>query len=52
MSVAPELLASAGGVRYVLADKGYDADALRQTVRKAGGVPVIPGRVTRKKAIA
>ena len=31
---------------------GYDADALRRTVRRAGAVPVIPGRITRKKKIA
>lgn len=31
----------------MLADKGYDADALRQ----AGAVPVIPSRVTRKRKI-
>jgi transposase len=34
-----------------LADKGYDADALRRIIRTAGAVPVIPGRVNRKKAI-
>ena len=49
--MAPALLASAGGARYVLADKGYDADALRRTLRQAGAVPVIPGRVTRKRRI-
>lgn len=45
------MLARAGGARYVLADKGYDADALRRTLRQAGAVPVIPGRVTRKRRI-
>ena len=45
-------MACAGGARYVLADKGYDADALRRTLRQAGAVPVIPGRSTRKKKIA
>ena len=52
VTVAPELLADVKGARYVLADKGYDADALRRTVRRAGAVPVIPGRITRKKKIA
>jgi len=47
ITVAPALLAQARGARYVLADKGYDADALRQ----AGAVPVIPGRVTRKRKV-
>jgi len=45
------LLARAGGARYVLADKGYDADALRRTLRQAGAVPVIPGRISRKRQI-
>ena len=31
---------------------GYDADALRRTVRRAGAVPVIPGRITRKRRIS
>jgi transposase len=35
-----------------LADKGYDADALRRSLRQARAVPVIPGRITRKKKIA
>jgi len=52
VTVAPALLARAGGARYVLADKGYDADALRRTLRQAGAVPVIPGRRTRKRHIA
>ncbi len=51
VTVAPGLLARAKGARYVLADKGYDADALRRTVRQAGAVPVIPGRVTRKRKV-
>jgi transposase len=51
VTVAPVLLARARGARYVLADKGYDADALRRAVRKAGAVPVIPGRSTRKRRI-
>ncbi len=45
------MLARAGGARYVLADKGYDADALRRTLRQAGAVPVIPGRISRKRQI-
>jgi transposase len=51
VTVAPGLLARASGARYVLADKGYDADALRRAVRQAGAVPVIPGRITRKRSI-
>jgi transposase len=52
VTAAPDLLTRAGKVRYVLADKGYDADALRRIIRTAGAVPVIPGRINRKRAIA
>ena len=38
-------------MRYLLADKGYDADRLRRSLRDAGAVPVIPGRRNRKRAI-
>ena len=51
IAVAPELLARAGGARHVLADKGYDADALRRVLRQADAVPVIPGQVTRKRPV-
>ncbi len=44
VTAAPELLARMGRARYVLADKGYDADPLRRALRQAGAVPVIPGR--------
>ena len=40
-----------GRTRYVLADKGYDADALRRSLRQAGTVPVIPGRSNRKRTV-
>ena len=51
VKAAPELLARMGRARYVLADKGYDADALRRSLRQVGAVPVIPGRRSRKRAI-
>lgn len=51
ITVAPALLARAGGVRYVLADKGYDADELRRALRQSKVVPVIPGRIDRKRKI-
>ena len=35
----------------MLADKGYDADDLRKSLRQAGAVPVIPGRANRKRKI-
>jgi len=39
------------GARYLLADKGYDADALRRSLREKGVTPVIPGRSNRKRKI-
>jgi len=30
--------------QYVVADKGYDSDALRTQIRKQGAMPVIPSR--------
>ncbi len=40
-----------GRAKYVVADKGYDADTLRRSLRPAGAVPVIPGRSNRKRAV-
>jgi len=45
------LLERAGRMRYLLADKGYDADQLRRSLRDAGAVPVIPGRRNRNRTI-
>lgn len=47
IKAAPALLERAGRMRYLLGDKGYDADRLRET----GTIPVIPGRRNRKRAI-
>jgi transposase len=51
MKAAPVLLAGLTGARYVLADKGYDANALRKMICSVSIVPVIPGRRNRKRAI-
>ena len=51
VKAAPALLERAGPIRYLLGDKGYDADRLRRSLREAGAVPVIPGRRNRKHAI-
>ncbi len=32
---------------YVIADKGYDADALRDLIESMGAIPVIPARKNR-----
>lgn len=46
------LIHRTGGARYLIADKGYDADDIRKTLRQDGIVPVIPGRRNRKRKIA
>src|SRR5450759_754899 len=51
VKAAPALLKQAGRMRYLLADKGYDADQLRRSLRDADAVPVIPDRRSRKRAI-
>lgn len=52
MKAANLMLHRASGARYLLADKGYDANAIRRDLRKDGVVPVIPGRSNRKRKIA
>ncbi len=52
MKAAPVLLSQLKGARYLVADKGYDADALRSALRSRGTLPVIPGRINRKRTIA
>lgn len=50
---SPHLPALIAGVRTtaVLADKGYDSDANRRAIRKAGAEPCIPPRRNRTAAI-
>ena len=49
--MAETLLAEADNCRYVLADKGYDSDRLRKSIRDKGARPVIPGRKSRKRKV-
>ena len=49
--IAPVLLNSLKGAKYLLADKGYDANSLRKHLRQSAIVPVIPGRSNRKRSI-
>ncbi len=50
--VAPDLIAAVPGrLRRLVADRGYDADALRCDLRAAGTMPIIPGRRTRRRPI-
>lgn len=45
------MLERAGPMRYLLGDKGYDANCLRKSLRGNGTSPVIPGRQNRKRVI-
>ena len=49
--VADELIEAAGPVRRLIADRGYDANSLRLTLRSVGTIPVIPGRRSPKRPI-
>ena len=51
IKAAPALIERAGRMRYLLSDKGYDADHLRRSLREVGTTPVIPGKCNRKRAI-
>jgi transposase len=49
--IADELIEAAGPVRRVIADRGYDANHFRCTLRSVGTVPIILGRRSRKRPI-
>ena len=51
MRAAPVLIAEAGRLRRMIADRGYDANALRKTLRSQQTQPIIPGRRSRKRPI-
>ena len=38
-------------MKRVIADRGYDANRIRATLREQGIIPVIPGRRNRKRPI-
>jgi len=48
---AGAVLAAARPLRRLIADKGYDANALRTKLRADGVKPIIPGRINRKRTI-
>lgn len=50
--MALPLLAKAGRLRALIADKAYDANALREALKAAGAKAVIPSTATRARAIA
>ena len=52
VTVAPQVIAAIPGrLRRLVADRGYDADPLRDNLRAAGTAPVIPGRRTRRQPV-
>ena len=38
-----------GCIRYVIADKGYDSDAIRESIVESGRIAVIPYQKNRKR---
>jgi len=51
VTMAGPLMDAAGRVRCLIADKGYDANALRRRLHAEGAEAVIPGRSNRKVPI-
>jgi len=51
VTMAGPLMDAAGRVRCLIADKGYDANALRKRMNADGAQVVIPGRSNRKVPI-
>jgi transposase len=47
IAAAPEVLALAPPMRALIADKGYDGDALRTEIVRRGAKPVIPNKSNR-----
>jgi transposase len=45
------LIEEATRFKRLVADRGYDANHFRTTLREAGTTPVIPGRINRKRPI-
>ena len=51
ITVAPTLIAAAGLIERLVADKGYDADSLRRLLTAQGTEAVIPSTRSRKRPI-
>jgi transposase len=45
------LVGEIAGMKRLIADRGYDANRLRATLRDQGTIPIIPGRRNRKRPI-
>ena len=46
--VAPELIAELPVSEYVIADKGYDSESIREAIREKSSIPIIPRRQNSK----
>jgi len=51
IALAPSLLAAAGPIKRLIADKAYDANSLRQLLADQGANAVIPSTASRNKPI-
>ncbi len=51
MKGADLLVGETAGMKRLIADRGYDANRLRATLRSQNTIPVIPGRRNRKRKI-
>ena len=51
IEVIDDLLAQGRPIKRLIANKGYDADKLRKTLKAAGTTPIIPGHINRKRSI-
>ena len=47
-TIAPELIAKLPQSEYVIADKGYDSENIRELIRSRSSIPVIPRRCNSK----
>ena len=51
VKAAPLFADAIRGAGFLIADKGYDANSFRRSLRETGARPVIPGRSNRKRPI-
>jgi transposase len=51
VKAADQLIGDTAGMKRLIADRGYDANSIRTTLRRQNTIPVIPGRKNRKRAI-
>ena len=51
IALAPALIATAGPIKRLIADKAYDANSLRQLLADQGAKAVIPSTTSRRQPI-